>query len=87
MEKYVFCLRDKKLGAYQNPFYRNDDKEHVIEDYVRSAKLSPASDRARVADLALYFLGAFDDIKGEFVLTEQPEKLLDLEDYVPKKED
>ena len=86
MKKYVFALRDKKLGAYQNPFYRVDDKEHVIEDYTRSAKLASPADRARVADLSLYYLGEFDDIKGEFILLEQSEKLLDLEDYVPKKE-
>ena len=86
MKTYIYCVRDKKLGAYDAPHFKNEDQEHVVEMTARSLKLIPADKISRAADQALYFLGMFDDVQGKFELLDQPEKLLDYEDYVPRKQ-
>ena len=81
MKKYVYILRDKKLGAFENPILRVDDVEHVVESYVRGLKLVSSEEAVRARDMALYYLGIFDDVTGKFELLEREEKLLDFEDY------
>lgn len=87
MKKYVYILRDKKLGAYENPILRVDDVEHVVESYVRGLKLISPEEAVRARDMSLYYLGTFDDVIGKFELIEHEEKLLDFEDYIPRKEE
>lgn len=89
MKIYVYCARDKKLGAYQFPEYKTEDKEHIAEGTARSLKVVQveAIEKARLRDQALYFMGSFDDVKGKFDLLEEPEKLIDYEDYLPRKEE
>ena len=88
MKYFVFCLRDKKLGAFDLPQFKKEDKEHVLEDTVRSLRLvSPEqSDRSRLADQALYYVGEYDDLTGKLSQLDEEEKLLDFEDYIPRKE-
>lgn len=85
MKKYIYCVRDKKLGAYDSPHYANDDSEHMAEGIARELKRIEAKDIAKASDMALYYLGQFDDITGKFDLLAEPEKLIDYEDYVPRK--
>lgn len=87
MKKYIFILRDKKLGAFENPIFRVDDKEHVVESYVRGLRMISSEEIARARDMSLYYLGDFDDVEGRFNLLEREEKLLDFEDYIPRKEE
>ena len=89
MKIYIYCARDKKLGAFQNPEYKTEDKEHIAEGTARSLKVVQvgAIEKARLRDQALYFMGSFDDVKGKFDLLDEPEKLLDYEDYLPRKEE
>lgn len=87
MEHYIIATRDKKLGAYDMPLrFETQDVEHITESFIRSAKLSPENMISQVADRSVYYLGIFDDITGKFKLLDEAEKLLDLEDYVPRKE-
>lgn len=85
MKKYIYCVRDKKLGAYDSPHYSNDDAEHMSEGIARELKRIKPEDISRAADCALYYMGKFDDISGKFELLDEPEKLIDYEDYVPRK--
>lgn len=87
MKKFVFVLRDKKLGAYQDPIFKVEDKEHVVESYARGLKLIRSEEVARARDMSLYFLGEYDDINGNFNLLEHEEKLLDFEDFIPRKDE
>ena len=89
MKLYVYCARDKKLGAYQVPEYKTEDPEHVSEGTARSLKVVAFEtiEKARLKDQALYFFGTFDDVKGKFDLLEEPEKLIDYEDYLPRSEE
>ena len=89
MKVYIYCARDKKLGAYQIPEYKTEDKEHIAEGTARSLKVVQveAIEKARLRDQALYYMGYFDDLKGKFVLLDEPEKLLDYEDYLPGKDE
>lgn len=87
MEYFVFCRRDKKLGAFQPPLFEREDIEHVKVQTVRSLKFVKPEEVARVADFALYFMGKFDDISGKFDLLPESEKILDFEDYLPRKID
>lgn len=86
MKKFVFVLRDKKLGAFGDPVCKVEDVEHVVELVSRSLKDVPIEQRAKSRDQALYYLGTYDDISGKFDLLEQPDKLLDYEDFVPRLE-
>ena len=86
MKKYVFAVRDKKLGAFGDPVFKVEDVEHVTEIAVRSLKDVPVEQLGRVRDQALYYLGEFDDVKAEFSLLEHPEKICDYEDYLPRVE-
>lgn len=87
MKKFVFALRDKKLGAYQDPIFKVEDKEHVVESYARGLKLIRPEEVARARDMSLYYLGEYDDINGTFNLLEHEEKLLDFEDFIPRKDE
>jgi len=88
MKVYVYCSRDKKLGAFQTPEFKTEDPEHVSEGTARALKVVPIEniEKARLRDQALYHLGSFDDLKGKFELLEEPEKLIDYEDYLPRSE-
>lgn len=89
MKIYVYSARDKKLGAYQFPEYKVEDPEHVAEGTARALKVVPLDniEKARLNDQALYYLGSFDDISGKFDLLAEPEKLIDYEDYLPRKDE
>ena len=87
MKLYIFARRDKKLQAFDLPYYKREDVEHEVEGVSRGLKFVKPEERARAADLALYYLGSFDDVKGKFDLLEEPEKLIDFEDYVPSREE
>ena len=87
MKLYVYSVRDKKLGAYGAPRFANDDSEHMSEGVARDLKRIKPEQIDEAADCALYYLGKFDDISGKFELLDQPEKLIDYEDYVPRKKD
>lgn len=86
MLHYVYCVRDKKLQAFDTPSFSREDKEHYIEGCVRGLKRIPDSQRGIAKDMALYFLGQYDDRVGKFISCE-PEKLLDYEDYLVKEGD
>lgn len=86
MKKYVIVLRDKKLGAFGDPVFKVEDVEHIVELVSRSLKDIESGQRAKAADQALYYLGTYDDISGKFDLLDQPEKLLDYEDFIPRLE-
>lgn len=85
MDLYVYSVRDKKLGAFDAPHFAHDDPEHMSEGISRELKRIKPEDISRAADCALYYLGQFDDIEGKFELLASPEKLIDYEDYVPRK--
>lgn len=85
MKKFIYSVRDKKLGAYGAPHFSNEDSEHTVAMVVRGLVRTPSSEIDEVADQALYFLGEFDDISAKFNLLAEPEKLVDYEDYVPRK--
>lgn len=88
MKVYVYSVRDKKLGAYSAPVVKNDDPEHLSEIMSRSMKkMEDPQQIVEARDCALYYLGQFDDIKGKFECLAEPEKLLDYEDYLPRKEE
>ena len=87
MKKYIYILRDKKLGAYDNPILRVDDVEHVVESYVRALKVCSPEEAVRARDMTLNYFGTFDDVTGKFDLLDHEEKLLDFEDYIPRKEE
>ena len=87
MKKYIFCLRDKKLNSWDVPHFEDIDVEHKVESAIRGLKLvSDPLQIVRARDMALYHLGYFDDNEGQFILLEKEVKLLDYEDYLPKKE-
>lgn len=88
MKLFIYCARDKKLGAYQVPEYKTEDPEHISEGTARSLAVVQGEtiEKARLKDQALYFMGYFDDVKGKFELLEEPQKLIDYEDYLPRKE-
>lgn len=82
----IYVYRDKSLSCYDKPFFEQADKEQYSTSVARSIVKSNAAEQARIKDLALYYLGQFDDIKGQFILLEKEEKLLDCEDFIPRKE-
>ena len=82
----VFVYRDKALGCYDAPIFLKDDKEQYAQGIVRACIKASPEDVMNLKDKALYYLGQFDDDKGLFLLLEHEEKLLDLEDYFPRKE-
>ena len=82
MKLYIYCLRDKKLGSYEPPIFKNVDTEHFTEASARGLRLLSDEEKPRAKDMALYYLGEFDDTKGKFELLEHEEKLLDYEDYI-----
>lgn len=84
MELYVYCYRDKKLEAYDKPFYELNEPEKQSKLIARSCLLIRPEEKARAADQALYYFGTFDDETGKFDLKQEAEKLLDLEDYIVK---
>lgn len=87
MELFVFSRRDKKLGAYDVPFFEREDVEHVKVKTIRALKFVKPEEVARAADFALYFVGMFDDVSGKFSLLPEAEKIFDFEDYLPRKAD
>lgn len=87
MKHFIYCQRDKRVGAFETPFFKTEDVEHVTEGTARGLKYVKPEEYSVARDRALYFLGTFDDVTGKFELVPQEEKLLDFEDYLPKKED
>ena len=85
MKLYVYSLRDKKLQSYQPPVFKDDEPERCTEKTARGLRLITDEEKARARDMALYYLGTFDDESGKFDLLEHEEKLLDYEDYLPKE--
>lgn len=85
MKLYIYSVRDKKLGAFDSPHFAHDDSEHMSESIARELKRIKPEEISRAADCALYYMGTFDDISGKFELLAEPEKLIDYEDYVPRK--
>lgn len=87
MKLYVYSLRDKKLQHYQPPVFKDDEPERCSEKIARGLRLIRDEEKARARDMALYYLGFFDDETGKFELLEHEEKLLDYEDYLQKEKE
>lgn len=82
MKLYIYTIRDKKLQSYEPPVFKDDEPERCKEKTARGLRLIEESAKARARDMALYYLGQFDDETGKFELLEHEEKLLDYEDYI-----
>lgn len=83
MKIYMFCYRDKKLQCFYPPLFQSEDKEHVVDQTIRSLKCQvDASQIANLKDKSFYYVGVFDDLDCKFDLLNEPEKLLDCEDYL-----
>lgn len=87
MKLYVYSLRDKKLQSFEAPVFKDDEPERCKEKSARGLRLVGEEDKARARDMALYYLGTFDDESGKFELLDHEEKLLDYEDYLPRERD
>lgn len=85
MVLHVYCYRDKKLEAYDKPFYELNEPEKQSKLIARSCLLIRPEEKARAADQALYYFGTFDDETGKFDLKKEPAKLLDLESCIVMK--
>lgn len=82
MRLYIYSIRDKKLQSFEPPVFKDDEPERCKEKTARGLRLIEEKDKPRCKDMALYFLGEFDDESGKFELLDHEEKLLDYEDYI-----
>ena len=86
MTKYIYALRDKKLGCFEPPHFSDDDTKTTLAKTFRGLKLLDSKEAPRAKDMSLYYLGKFDDESGKFELLEHEEKLIDYEDYIVKED-
>lgn len=86
MKLYVYVYRDKMLSCYKTPMIVDLDKEHFPVVVTREMMRTTGTQRAMAKDLALYYLGTYNDETAKFDLLPIEEKLLDLEDYLIEKD-
>lgn len=85
---YVMAVRDKKVGAYMNPFFSQSQGAALrsFQDEVNRAAEDNILYR-HPQDFDLYLLGTFDNESGSWETLLQPELLLAGDAALLRKED
>lgn len=86
----VIMFKNKKVNAFTTPQFIDIEPEKAAIQLSRSLQLNdkPEID-ATYKNLAMFFMGTFDDSTGKFDLERRPKFLLDCEDVLwnRKKDD
>lgn len=76
----IYCYKDVKLGVFEKPFYALQDCDDFKELMVRGLRSETSTEKLlKYRDLALYFLGTFDDKVG-LIKTVAPTLLMQLDE-------
>ena len=86
MKKHIYVFYNRKVEAYENPVFRLEDENEMLEAVTRDYKASDDLARSKMDDYNLIHLGVYDDLKGAIILQE-PNFLLNLATLQPKKEE
>ncbi|ALS03653.1 VP5 [Gokushovirus WZ-2015a] len=82
----IYVARNKKVGAYENPFFDVQDKHSLMFNLQKFVILQPEKAKAQFMDeCEMYFLGTFDQESCQFDLLEKPEYLIDLGDVYARR--
>lgn len=81
MIKNVYCLRNKKLGFWNPPFYVEGLKEDVVENHVRAIRSGQFGADIHIEEFDLYYLGTFDDKTAKLEVAD-PEFLIAFDSVV-----
>lgn len=78
-----FAIMDKKIGAFERPFFAKHVAEvtRSMESVISQGEMNWAK---HPGDFALYLIGVFDDVSGEFSSI-RPEHLLEVSNLVPQR--
>lgn len=81
----VYAYYNKLVGAFVTPYFDELPKEAQIKQFERLAVLKPELCIEKGLDVVdLYYLGEFDDVKGEFKLEDKPEFLASIESQITR---
>lgn len=84
--KNVFCLRNRLISTYGDPFLHKYDAEDVKKEFYKACVLDKEKSKAAFYhESELYFLGTFDDETASFSLLDKPEFIVDLSTFFPKE--
>lgn len=84
--KNVYVLRNKKISAYLDPFFRVEDKKQIEVDLSRFCILEKAkAQELHYDECELYYLGQYDDEKGVCLFLDDKEFIVDLNQYFVEK--
>lgn len=81
MKKYIYAFKNIKSGQFGTPVYEVIDNDQAVEAYTAAAKECPEQEKARNAELDLYYLGTFETKTGVSDLVE-PIYLLSLKEVI-----
>lgn len=75
----IYALKNTKVGFWNPPTFSQMDKDDTKINLYRYCQLNQAeSKKAHYDECELYYLGEFDDVRGEIKLADDKEFLLDL---------
>lgn len=80
----VYTVRDKKAGAYLQPFYA---MSHAVAERIILGCVSSPDHQFRLfpEDYALYFVGVFDTSTGKIDASDSPEHIVNIDNLkIPK---
>lgn len=75
----IYALKNTKVGFWNPPTFSQMDKDDTKINLYRYCQLNQAeAKKAHYDECELYYLGDFDDVRGELKLVGDKEFLLDL---------
>lgn len=84
--KNVFVLRNRKISAYLDPFFKVEDKNSVKVGLTRYCILNlEAAKKDHFDEAELFYLGEYDDENCKLKLLDQPEFLCGFDDVFVNK--
>lgn len=84
--KYIYCLHNKFVGFYVQPFVADVGKEDIAEQMRRSIWLDIETAKKNALDeCELVYLGTFDDTSGDVSLSSDKEVVADLASFYAQR--
>lgn len=72
----IFMHFNKKIECFTQPYFTDVDPEKFLVNEIRSLKIGEISRIIPYKNLDLYYIGAFNDETGEFILVDENGELL-----------
>lgn len=78
----VYVLKNVKVGFWNPPTFSPADKENTKQGLYRHCVMEPVeAKKAHLDECELYHLGMYDENRGEFILNDMPDFIVDCKEF------